>query len=509
MLGNYGIPRRVSEKKSTNAQDKGEFSNYKADILMLNVEAVSSLVPEKNIESEQTSSMVDLFIELKNEFAAFRKGIYWKVDSFSKLICLTDDTIQNEDPRPSLQREIIETQLKYETSTYASVVQTSSAVPEDKFKVLGPVIKDKRVNTKVVINGARKNSGLKIVEFYVKLRNEQISQEIIPGSDSNHPSCLDLSTNTYLKWLSLLYQNVRGLRTKTVEHYSSVASVEYDVICVTETWLCEDVDSWHLFDDRYLVYRKDRGSSANSSKRGGDVLVSIKKCLSSRKLGVPGIDLEAIWISVKLNHRKKMLLCGVYFPPSSHVGTLFYNNVCYENDGDIANAFADYFSSVFKPSTDFDGNDECKSNCVGDLVKVESVTYDVVLAIRELKFSLTVGVDNMPSFIIKGCAEYLIYPLLVLFKMSLRTKVFPDVWKQTRIINHVFKKVLKKREGSWDGRCHFEPWSDDKDGTLAGTLSKVPHRTSGGTLGTADLLENRVSSLEPSGPETETLSLCR
>ncbi|GBO08470.1 hypothetical protein AVEN_257745-1, partial [Araneus ventricosus] len=68
---------------------------------------------------------------------------------------------------------------------------------------------------------------------------------------------------------------------------------------------------------------------------------------------------------------------------------------------------------------------------------------------------------------------------------------------------------LKKREGSWDGRCHFEPWSDDKDGTLAGTLSKVPHRNSGGTLGTADLLENRVSSLEPSGPETETLSLCR
>ncbi|GBM16011.1 hypothetical protein AVEN_108602-1 [Araneus ventricosus] len=45
--------------------------------------------------------------------------------------------------------------------------------------------------------------------------------------------------------------------------------------------------------------------------------------------------------------------------------------------------------SVFKPSTDFDGNDECKSNCVGDLVKIESVTYDdVVLAIRELKYSL-------------------------------------------------------------------------------------------------------------------------
>ncbi|GBN48693.1 hypothetical protein AVEN_59982-1 [Araneus ventricosus] len=106
---------------------------------------------------------------------------------------------------------------------------------------------------------------------------------------------------------------------KTVEFFSSVASVEYDVICVTETWLCEDIDSWHLFDDRYLVYRKDRGSSSNSSRRGGGVLVAIKKCLSSRKLDVPGLDLEAIWISVKLNYSKNMLLCVVYFPPSSHV----------------------------------------------------------------------------------------------------------------------------------------------------------------------------------------------
>ncbi|GBM28800.1 hypothetical protein AVEN_130507-1 [Araneus ventricosus] len=186
---------RVSEKKSTNAQGKDEFSNYKADTLMLYVEAFPSLVPEKNLESDQTSSMMDLFIELKIEFAAFRKGIYSKVDSFSKVICPTDDTIQNEEPRPSLQQEIIETELKSETSTYASIAQTSSAIPESKFKVF----------------------------------------------------------------------------------------VKYDVIGVTETWHCEDMDSWHLFDDRYLVYRKDRGSSANSNRRGGGVLVAIKKCFSSPK----------------------------------------------------------------------------------------------------------------------------------------------------------------------------------------------------------------------------------
>ncbi|GBN97602.1 hypothetical protein AVEN_176557-1 [Araneus ventricosus] len=239
--------------------------------------------------------------------------------------------------------KIIETELNSESSTYASVAQTSSSMPEGKFEVLGPVIKDKRVNPKVVINGARKDYGLKIVgkmskrkaiflsrlglettvnditnflaplnlkflychilktkyqtyvsfhidvyenglkelldstvwpegcliaEFNGKLRNDQISQEVIPRSDSNRPSYLILSTDTDSKLLSLFYQNVRDLRTKTVELYSSVASVEYDVICVTETWLCDDIGSWHLFDDRYLVYRKDRGSSSNSSRRG-------------------------------------------------------------------------------------------------------------------------------------------------------------------------------------------------------------------------------------------------
>ncbi|GBN78757.1 hypothetical protein AVEN_85424-1 [Araneus ventricosus] len=37
--------------------------------------------------------------------------------------------------------------------------------------------------------------GCLIAEFYGKLRNDQISQEVIPGSDSNHNSCFDLSTN--------------------------------------------------------------------------------------------------------------------------------------------------------------------------------------------------------------------------------------------------------------------------------------------------------------------------
>ncbi|GBM02582.1 hypothetical protein AVEN_178510-1 [Araneus ventricosus] len=38
--------------------------------------------------------------------------------------------------------------------------------------------------------------GCLIPEFYGKLKNDQISQEVIPGSDSNQPPYLDLSPNT-------------------------------------------------------------------------------------------------------------------------------------------------------------------------------------------------------------------------------------------------------------------------------------------------------------------------
>ncbi|GBN78909.1 hypothetical protein AVEN_101668-1, partial [Araneus ventricosus] len=448
-------------------------------------------------------------------------------------------------------------------------------------------------------------------------------------------------------------KSTRGLRTKTSDFYSSVASDDHDVILITETWLCDDIDSLELFDERYLVFRRDRGSSSDSCRRGGGVLIAVKKCFNPCILDLPGSDLEAVWLSIKLNHRQKMLVCVVYFPPSSRADTyveffdcfenfgffdnilicgdfnlpiyddfgnnknplvielsnfvnlynlaqfnntfncnnkfldliltdidfsqisvwhsdkplvpedkhhpalsisicfvadhpnrknvniyrydfrradflamwcffreidwsfllnfndidkavfsfynclndvfsrtvplrqtvtrrfpfwyttetrrmlkrkarvrrlalkcvnpdsvdefralrsavkysiqkdyntylrlteknlisnprkfwsyfnntkhnspnsLYYNNVCYENDGDIANAFADYFKSVFKPSTNYDIKNEFKSNCVGDFVKIDSVTYDdVVLAIRELKSSLTVGVDNIPS----------------------------------------------------------------------------------------------------------------
>ena len=78
---------------------------------------------------------------------------------------------------------------------------------------------------------------------------------------------------------------------------------------------------------------------------------------------------------------------------------------------------------------------DSSSGVPGDLIKIDCITYDdVASAIKELKSSLSVGVDNVPSFIVKGCAEHLIYPLIIIFNLSLKTCSFSCFWKNTKVI---------------------------------------------------------------------------
>ena len=70
--------------------------------------------------------------------------------------------------------------------------------------------------------------------------------------------------------ISILYQNVRGLRTKVDEFFVAVSDVQYDVIVLTETWLNECFHSAQLFGD-YHVYRCDRNPLSTGKSRGGGV----------------------------------------------------------------------------------------------------------------------------------------------------------------------------------------------------------------------------------------------
>lgn len=63
--------------------------------------------------------------------------------------------------------------------------------------------------------------------------------------------------------MRVYYQNVHGLRTKTHTFYENLVASNYDIICLTETWLNSSVFTSKLFGDQYTVYRKDQESSSS------------------------------------------------------------------------------------------------------------------------------------------------------------------------------------------------------------------------------------------------------
>ncbi|PNF38084.1 hypothetical protein B7P43_G16078 [Cryptotermes secundus] len=115
----------------------------------------------------------------------------------------------------------------------------------------------------------------------------------------------------------IFYQNVRGLRTKSVEICNNVCSFDFRVICLTETWLNDSFSSSNLFPDTYAVYRSDR---------------------------------DVIWKYVS-QYRKK---CN----DATHFDV---NGVLTHNSRDIGEAFSEHFQSVYVggtscPGTIFTGN---------------------------------------------------------------------------------------------------------------------------------------------------------
>lgn len=56
--------------------------------------------------------------------------------------------------------------------------------------------------------------------------------------------------------LQVYYQNVRGLRTKISEVYSSVLSDDYDIIDFTETWLTESFHDADIFVKTYSAEKR-------------------------------------------------------------------------------------------------------------------------------------------------------------------------------------------------------------------------------------------------------------
>jgi Endonuclease-reverse transcriptase len=125
------------------------------------------------------------------------------------------------------------------------------------------------------------------------------------------------------KFLSLYFQNVNRLRTKTSELYKSVLKNDFDVIVLLETNLVEALFfDEEMFDSRYFVYRCDRNSENSLKKSGGGVLIAIKKIYDSVEVTTKNQKLiEHMCIKVKCNNYF-YYISAVYLAPN--IGKSYY-----------------------------------------------------------------------------------------------------------------------------------------------------------------------------------------
>ena len=122
----------------------------------------------------------------------------------------------------------------------------------------------------------------------------------------------------------------------------------------------------------------------------------------------------------------------------------FEAKVCYEGrecvGSDAANAFAKYFSSVFLSEVPllnhetgpcFDVDQLSRS---ANYVHVDTISLsELEAALKNFKPKTSIGPDNLPGYIIKGCSEQLKCPVLHIFNLSLSMGRFPNKWKLTRV----------------------------------------------------------------------------
>jgi hypothetical protein len=103
----------------------------------------------------------------------------------------------------------------------------------------------------------------------------------------------------------------------------------------------------------------------------------------------------------------------------------------------VADAFAKHFQSVYNTSCTGVFPSLSQSSEFLSLAPISVV--DICKALRRLRPSESVGLDDIPSFVTKGCSEIFVPVIKHIFNLSLTQHYFPTIWKQAAVVP-VFKK---------------------------------------------------------------------
>ena len=131
-----------------------------------------------------------------------------------------------------------------------------------------------------------------------------------------------LKNTQWKKGFSILHLNIRSINKnfENFKHFLIGLRIEFDVICLTETWWEEKhlVNKYQL--QNYTVFHQIRNNTLK--KTGGGVCIFVKKSLTTKTcegLNINNADCESMSIEIINKKSKNIILTTVYRPPNGNV----------------------------------------------------------------------------------------------------------------------------------------------------------------------------------------------
>ena len=134
---------------------------------------------------------------------------------------------------------------------------------------------------------------------------------------------------------------------------------------------------------------------------------------------------------IKLNSKNFYSFVNSKKKTSEYPSFFKYKEDVSGSDFDIADFFANFFNSTYSSAT-YDTNFNYPFNIPSFDISLPSIEPELVM--KYLKSCTKSGPDNIPSIVLKKCADFLFTPLCILFRKSLEFSYFPDIWKKSFLI---------------------------------------------------------------------------
>ena len=119
-------------------------------------------------------------------------------------------------------------------------------------------------------------------------------------------------------------------------------------------------------------------------------------------------------------------------------------------DAEAAEALASYFSSTFREQLSMQADSTPTTSADSTL---DTVLFDpaaILAKLQKLRPNISPGIDNIPSIVLRRCANTLSHPLSIIFQHSFMTASLPHEWKL-----HTITPIHKS--GNRSNPCNYRP----------------------------------------------------